>query len=237
MDILFYALLAVFLGWRLYSILGQRHEGERQRPNPLQPPPQQPDDKTKKDDLFALPLPPSARKDAARDDEESEGAETALPPLYAEPAPLSLAGGLHAIRKADPSFDEKSFLKGARAAFDMIVKAFAAADRATLKNLLSTGLYATFAKELDARETRGERHEMRTLIVRDADIIAARLDGRDAVVTVQFASEQARAIFDKDGGIIADPGRAVESLTDVWTFRRNTALSDPNWKLVDTRAV
>lgn len=234
MDILFYALLAVFLGWRLYSILGQRHEGERQRPNPLQP--QQQDDKTKKEDLFALPLPPSARKEATREDGD-ETIENSLPPLYAEPAPLSLAGGLHAIHKADPSFDEKNFLKGARMAFEMIVKGFASGDRAVLKNLLSTGLYATFSKELDARETRGERHDMRTFIVRDADIIAARLDGREAVVTVQFTSEQARMIFDKDGGVMVDPGRAVESLTDVWTFRRNLSLSDPNWKLVDTRAV
>lgn len=236
MDILFYALIAVFLAYKLYTVLGQRHEGEDRRPSPLEAlrkdrtgPVQDQGKPGKKEDLFALPL-AQALKDAEAQARQEE------PLLHAEPAPLSLAGGLHAIRKADPSFDEKNFLKGARIAFEMIVHSFASGERAALKNLLSSGLCATFLAALDAREARGERHEMRTLVVLDADITAARLEGKDALVTVQFVSDQARVIYDKDGHVLQDPGRQSERLTDLWTFRRALTAQDPNWKLVDTRA-
>ncbi|MBY0427823.1 MAG: Tim44/TimA family putative adaptor protein, partial [Alphaproteobacteria bacterium] len=157
-------------------------------------------------------------------------------PFATEPALESLAGALFAIQKADPSFDERGFLKGARMAFEMIVRAFAAGDRGTLKNLLSPKLYVAFEQAISERELQGERWEIKTINVRDMDIIAAMMEGNFALVTVQCVSDQSKFVYDKNGTLIKDPGRDVERLTDVWTFKRDTKSSNPNWQLAETRS-
>src|ERR1700690_2065151 len=72
-----------------------------------------------------------------------------------------LATGLDAIVAADANFDHKHFLTGARAAYEMIVNAFAEGDRRTLKNLLSREVYDGFETAITEREKRGETVESR----------------------------------------------------------------------------
>ena len=230
MEIILYAVIALLIALRLYSLLGERHGDERTRDNPFATPPRGPSTKDagkegdRDEDVLAFPLSPS-RNEAAP-----------LNPLAIDPgpAPESLAGNLHAIAAADPSFDDKSFLKGARMAFEMIVQAFAAAERGALKNLVSERLYNAFEKAITARESAGEKLEMRMLSLRDADITAARLEGGHiAFITVQFVSDQRKITIRADGSR-EDGGLA--QLTDSWTFRRDTQSRDPNWVLVETRA-
>ena len=224
MDILVYAIIAVFLAWRLYLILGQRHEDGRERPNPFA--------LREGKDIAAKPDPgaPPARLPAP--DEFPDPAAA----FRAEPAPDSLAGGLYAIRRADPFFDEKNFLKGARVAFEMVVQGFIAAERATLKNLMAPPVFASFEKALDEREARGERFESNVLALKESDITAARMVGSVALVTVQFVSDQSKRVFDKDGNLKQEAA-TVERLTDLWTFRRDTRDANPNWQLIETRSI
>jgi predicted lipid-binding transport protein (Tim44 family) len=230
MDILVYAVIAFFIAYRLYTVLGQRGEDGRQRPNPFSMKPPASGKATGnngEDNLLSLPLP---KKDVPRMNEDPAA------PFAADPAPQSLAGGLHAIHRADPAFDEREFLKGARVAFEMIVYGFAAGERGTLKNLLGPALYKSFEADMDAREARGERYEMKTLALRDADIVNARMIGREATIDVQFISDQAKAVYDKDGQLLHDPGRSLEQITDRWRFQRDTSSRNPNWQLTETLA-
>ena len=55
------------------------------------------------------------------------------------------------IQLADRSFDKAHFLKGARTAFEMIQKAFAAGDRQALRPLLSDDVFAAFESAIAAR--------------------------------------------------------------------------------------
>lgn len=224
MDIFIYAAIALFVAYRLYAVLGQRNDSENTRPNPFAGKPEQDAAKNPatKEDLLPLasnllgpPPPPKT------------------PFAMPEPAPDSLAGGLLAIRKADMNFDEKTFLKGARLAFEIIVHAFIAAERGALKNLLAPPLYQSFDRAITERENARERWEVKVLNLRDAEIVAARLEGREAVITVQFHSDQSKKIYDGDGQLIRDPGRDVERITDRWTFRRDTTSPNPNWLLVE----
>ena len=51
------------------------------------------------------------------------------------------------------------------------------------------------------------------------------------VLSVMISATQ-----DKQGNIIDGDLETVAEIRDVWTFARNTANRDPNWKLVATEA-
>lgn len=152
--------------------------------------------------------------------------------------PLSLAASIDQIRAADPNFDEKHFLEGSKAAFAMIVDAFARGDTATLRPLLADDVYDSFAQVIRDRQAAGEQHEARIEQVREAEVVEAKLDaGRTARVTVRLVSDQVNVVRDRNGAIVDGDPKALVENTDVWTFARNLRSRDPNWALVEVRPV
>ena len=147
-----------------------------------------------------------------------------------------IAVGLDAIAAADASFEGNPFLAGARAAYEMIVNAYAEGDRRTLKNLLSREVYDGFESAITEREKRGEMVESRFISVDNAEITGAELRGRNAQVTVRFSSKLVTATRDKNGKVIDGNAEKVVDVTDIWTFARDVSVRDPNWKLVATEA-
>ena len=138
----------------------------------------------------------------------------------AEPG-CAVATGLDAIAATDKSFDAKHFIAGARAAYEMIVTAFAAGDRRALKNLLAREVYDGFEAAISERETKGETVETRFVSIETADIIGAELRGKTAQVTVRFVSQLISVTRDKAGNVIDGNPDKVTDVTDVWTFARD----------------
>ncbi|MGE0613272.1 MAG: Tim44/TimA family putative adaptor protein, partial [Hyphomicrobiales bacterium] len=136
----------------------------------------------------------------------------------------------------DPSFDPKEFLNGAKAAYEMIVVAFASGDRRTLKQLLSKDVLDGFVGALDERETRGDVVGSSFVGIDRADLIEAELKNKQAQVTVKFVSDLITATRDKNGEVIEGDPKKVREVTDIWTFARDVTSRDPNWKLVATEA-
>jgi predicted lipid-binding transport protein (Tim44 family) len=136
----------------------------------------------------------------------------------------------------DRSFDPKHFIAGARAAYEMIVTAYAEGDRRTLKNLLSKDVADGFEAVIRERETRGETAESRFVSIDATDITAAELRGRTAQVTVRFRSHLVTVTRDRSGNVVDGNPDVVTEVTDVWTFARDLSSRDPNWKLVATEA-
>ncbi|HZS65431.1 MAG TPA: Tim44/TimA family putative adaptor protein [Xanthobacteraceae bacterium] len=148
----------------------------------------------------------------------------------------ALAASLDAIAGADSGFDVKHFLAGARAAYEMVVTAFAEGDRRTLRNLLSREVFDGFEAAISGREKRGEKHETRFVSIDTAEIVAAELRGRTAQATVRFISKLIATTRDASGAVIdGSPDKVIE-VTDIWTFARDVTSRDPNWKLVATEA-
>jgi predicted lipid-binding transport protein (Tim44 family) len=145
-----------------------------------------------------------------------------------------VARGLTAIATADPTFDGKAFLEGARGAYEMIVTAFAAGDRNLLRDLLSREVFEGFASAIAEREKRGETVEMTFVSIDKATITEAQMRGASAQITVRFVSKLISATRDKDGTIIDGTPDRVVDMTDIWTFARETNQRDPNWKLIAT---
>ena len=129
-----------------------------------------------------------------------------------------VARGLMDIQLADRNFDQGPFLKGARAAYDMIQKAFANGDRLALRPLLSQDVFAAFEQEIAAR---GGPPAETLAGITDARITAAGIHDDTAEVTVAFRAQFAKGDVQRDVG-------------DIWTFARKIGAPDPNWTLVAT---
>lgn len=148
--------------------------------------------------------------------------------------------GLFAILKQDPGFDPEPFLKGAKAAYEMIVTAFADGNRKALKDLLNREVYDGFARAIADREQRGEMVEQQFVGINRTDIVDADLKDGVASVTVRFLSQLISATRGKAGAVISGDLGKIKDVTDIWTFSRDVSnartRSQLNWRLVATQA-
>jgi len=211
-DIILFAILALFLIYRLGSVLGRRQDDKKHRP-----------------DLFGISK-----------NEESKGDNVvAMPDRADTPAEIiesidPLEAGLAQIKSADRSFREREFVKGARTAFEMVVEAFAKGDGKVLKSLLDGPVYENFAAAIREREKAGHTLETTLVGIDEAEIVSAELQDRNAIVTVKFVTGQVNATRDANGEVVdGDPNNVVQ-VTDIWTFGRDARAADPNWLLIAT---
>ena len=145
-----------------------------------------------------------------------------------------LAQGLDTIVAQDSSFDPRHFISGARSAYEMIVLAFANGDRRALKDLLSAEVYDSFETVIRDREKHDQKTETRFVSIDKAELVGAEARDRAAQLTIRFVSQMISVTRDKAGNIVDGNPDKVADITDVWTFARDTASRDPNWKLVGT---
>ncbi|MGE0564785.1 MAG: Tim44/TimA family putative adaptor protein [Pseudolabrys sp.] len=224
--------LAVFIFLRLRSVLGQRTGRERPPYDPYSA-----RDAVRPTSEKVVALPNRTTEQAKKSAEPGETEQSAEPAErwkgIAAPGTPQFAG-LEAIVGADPDFDPKHFIVGARAAYEMIVTAFADGDRRALKGLLSKEVYEGFEGAIAEREQRGDKVESRFVSIDSADIVGAELRGRAAQVTVKFNSQLVTATRNKDGEVIDGSTDKVTDVTDSWTFARDISSRDPNWRLVAT---
>lgn len=148
----------------------------------------------------------------------------------------AVASGLIEIARADPAFDPTEFMKGARAAYEMIVMAFAEGNRKLLGDLLSPEVFQGFASAIADRETRKQSIEQSFVGITAADLVEADLKGSTAQVTVKFVSELISATRSATGDVVSGDPKRIKEVTDIWTFAREPSANNPNWRLVATQA-
>jgi predicted lipid-binding transport protein (Tim44 family) len=238
---LVFLVLAVVIFLKLRSVLGRRtgHEQTRyERLKAQQEASQRNGKLVGQDKVITLP-----RRE--RDDVEprpvAEGAQQVRTDVEERAKGMAagnggLAESLIGIIRADSSFDPDQFLKGARAAYEIIVTAFAEGNRKTLKDLLGREVYEGFAGAIGERESRSEQIDQSFVGIRSADIVEAELKNGLAQLSVKFVSELISATRDKAGEVIAGDPKRIKEVTDIWTFARELASRNPNWKLVATQA-
>ena len=222
--------LAVFIFLRLRSVLGQRTGRERPPYDPYAP-----RDAVRgatNDNVVTLP----GRAAAESPQKPMETSEPTERWKGIAEAGSAVATGLDAIVRDDKTFDAKHFVAGARAAYEMIVLAYAEGDRRSLKNLLSRDVYEGFEAAIRERENKGETVETRFVAIDKSDITATELRARTAQITVRFVSQLISVTRDKSSNVIEGNPEKVTDVTDVWTFARDLSSRDPNWKLVATEA-
>ena len=135
-----------------------------------------------------------------------------------------------------PKFNQKSFLNGAKRAFEIIITSFANGDTATLKTLVGKNLVKKFDEIIKQRKADGISAETDFVGFNSAEIINAKIDNKsNAQIAVRFVSEQANVLKDAKGNVIEGDENFIQSITDVWTFERSINATSPNWLLVSTK--
>lgn len=252
LDIVFFAIVAVVLGWKLYSVLGRRTGNERRvdpfaRPDPKDIAARRNGGVKGRDEADA-PIPIGSRRptvvrpeiEAPVEAPAGSGRNGMSPrdrrQIEADIARASedVRDGLAAINKADPTFNPADFIGGAKIAFEMIVQAFAAGDTKALQSLLARELYESFAAAIAERQAKGWKQKTVVIGITQAQIVGAGLIGRDARVTLKLVSEQTSLTEDASGNVVEGDATHVDSIIDIWTFARDTSSRDPNWQLVQT---
>ncbi len=148
----------------------------------------------------------------------------------------AIAGGLIDIGNADNAFDPAEFMKGASAAYEMIVMAFAEGNRKLLSELLGPEVNQGFAAAITDRESRKETIEQSFVGISSAELIEAELKGNVAQMTVKFVSELISATRSATGDVVSGDPKRIKEVTDIWTFARDVTSGNPNWRLVATQA-
>jgi predicted lipid-binding transport protein (Tim44 family) len=227
---LLFLVLAVVIFIRLRNVLGRRTGNER----PPYDPYTTPDAKRAEanEPVVALPRGRAGRAPVEASGPSMEDIEARLGRHAAKDSPLGQS--LTELMRADPGFDPGQFLDGAKAAYDMIVTAFAQGDEAELSQLLGTDVFEGFQRAIREREARGEKVESSLVGIDRADIIEAEVKNRTAYVTVKFVSELISVTRDADGEVVEGDPKKLREVTDIWTFAREVASRNPNWKLVAT---
>jgi len=207
--VLFFAGVAAFVIFRLISVMGTRTGHEPRQ------------------DLEASPRP--ARASAADDARHEElGREEEIRP----PKPVST--NARVLREADPQFDEAAFITGARAAYEMIVEAFASGDLKSIRPYISEPIYNAFKGAVASRDAAGHVTDLKFVGIESAAIASADVDADAMSATVEFASNQVRVTRDKDGEVVDGDANRIDLVKDRWTFARKRNSNDPNWTLVGT---
>jgi predicted lipid-binding transport protein (Tim44 family) len=148
----------------------------------------------------------------------------------------ALARGLIDVAAADRGFEPAEFQRGAKAAYETIVMAFANGNRDTLRDLLSPDVLDGFTAALDERIARNEKIEQSFVGIKGAEVTEASLHGKIAHVTVRFISDLISATRNASGEIISGDPMRIKEVTDIWTFVRDVSAAGPNWRLDQTQA-
>ena len=232
---LLFLVLAVVIFIRLRNVLGRRTGNERPPYDPYTTPdPKRTGAPDANEPVVALPRGRSARAPVEASAPSMEDLETRLGRYATKDSPLGQS--LTSLMRADPGFDPAPFVDGAKMAYEAIVMAFAEGDEATLEQLLGTDVFEGFQRAIRERETRGEKVLSSLVGIDKADIIEVEVKNRTAYVTVKFVSELISVTRDADGEVIEGDPKKVREVTDIWTFAREVASKNPNWKLVATEA-
>ena len=239
MTTLVFLALAVFVAWKLRSVLGQKTGEERpptdpfaRRENPPLRPDQAPpaaDPNGKRDNVIRLP-------GAANDPAAANAVPDAERWKDIAPPDSPIIAGIEAIIRQEPSFDPRDFLGGAKAAYETIVTAFARGDRKVLKGLLAKEVYDGFEQAITDREKRGEKAESSFVSIDKAEITGVDVKGKTGQVTIGFVSQLISAVRDAQGVVVDGSAEAVSAVNDIWTFSRQLGSRDPNWLLVATES-
>jgi len=220
---LVFLVMAAFVGWRLYSVLGMRTGQEDEHSAPLRPP----YEAQERGQVVPFAAPDHAPSEAQASGHRWTG--------LAEPH-SALAQDLDQIVAADPDFDPADFLNGAKSAYEMIVIAFAQGDRTRLKDLLSPLVFDGFNAAITEREKRHEVMNTTFVAIDSAVLVDAHLKEQMIQVTVKFSSKLITVTKDADGKVIEGAADKIVDVTDIWTFERKARSSSPAWHLVATES-
>lgn len=209
-----FALVAVFVVWKMRTILGTRSESNMNSASRTQ-------------------------NSALGSNAELEASSAEVVPSELRWTPFATFGTetwqrLDEISKIDSSFEPREFVEGAKIAYEVILKAFSVGDITALKPLLGKEVFDSFSAAINDRQNKGARLETTLVSIDRSEIQEIKISGTNAQIAVRFASKVITITTDEHGSVLEGAADKVAEVIDVWTFQRDLSSSNPNWRLVST---
>ena len=220
LDLIFFILVAVFLIIRLRSVLGRR-TGNEKRP---------------KDIFMYQDTTLDTDKKKILDGKQSIKSKFHNRLSTEKENNLNKNAVLEKIYYVDKSFSPKKFLSGAKVAFKTIIQSYAKGEINKIKHLMSTNVFSIFSKEIKSRTRKKYILEHTLVSIKSADIENVNFKSSIADIVVKFISEQVNLLKNEKGKILKGNDEYIENHTNYWTFSKDLKSSNPNWKLVVTKA-
>jgi predicted lipid-binding transport protein (Tim44 family) len=213
MEVIVFALLAAYLFFRLWNVLGTRTGQEKQRFDFINTP-----ENTEKDNIIILPPRPM--------NTEAEGPE--IPPALQEK--------ITNLQGLDTRFEPTRFITAAQRILDKVIIAFARGDLDTLRKFVAPHVYEIYERSIAQRLSKNQKREatvenIHSRIV-DVDVLA---DG-NASIQVEFISSQCITTLEADGTSFDNPSKLTVTIRDTWTFTRSLTAADPVWYVSATKS-
>ena len=213
MEIIFLALITGYLLYRLWMVLGQETEEDHHRRDKKMSPIEE------ETNVVQLPF-------------KSAPSEPSLIESSLKPG---VRIGLEAVKKEDPAFNFEHFLKGAKAAYEIILNAFAKGDKETLKQLLNRKVFAQFEAAIEDRLNQNQHLEIHVENFERVDVDSVELNDRQITIAVRFKTSQTRFTTDTTGTVLDNPAKISTFITDIWTFTHHLEAKESTWYLAATR--
>ncbi|MCQ8184001.1 Tim44/TimA family putative adaptor protein [Parvularcula maris] len=209
LSLIIFAALALFLSYRLFNVLGTRggHEpDEADRP-------------------ILRPVPTADEIEANAAPAQSNLTPVEKLPLWAKEA-----------REHVADFEPKPFLEGAKAAYEMVVEAYASGDLGDVRGFVAPDVIHSFEVAIDGRQQAGQKVDFTFVGAEQPEVMTVVRESEHLSAEVRFRSEQVRAVRNEAGEVVEGNPEQVVTVVDTWTFTRPIDTNDPNWTLVATSA-
>ena len=212
-EILLFAVLSVYLFYRLWNVLGTRTGNEKQR--------QWSRPETIDDNVIILP-------------QKSTGQHAE--PEVAISVPEPFISQLKTIKKSIKDFSLDRFQAGSVNAFRAVVQAFANGNTERLEQLVGPKVLKGFQAAI---KTRTKQKETMNIDIKDVDVEIEDiiLVKTIAQILVRFTSDQVVTTTNKAGEIIDNTNLITNRMIDRWTFEKDLKESGPIWLLVKTESL
>lgn len=233
LDIILFAMIAIFLAIRLRSVLGRRDGNDTITKRDVKSDKGNPNINSNVIELTDA----NVANDDAKVSQDQNLRETRKLELADPAEEAEIDAEVKSLSALDPQFTSENFIVGARVAFEMVLKAFASGEIETLENLLSKEVLGNFALVIKDREKFGHEVSDTLVGIKSADMVEVYLENQTANITVKFISEQIKVSYDKNNVIVDGDPKSVIVVTDFWTFSRKIQNNNPNWILVATRSL
>nr|CRH07138.1 Protein of unknown function. Import inner membrane translocase, subunit Tim44 [Candidatus Magnetococcus massalia] len=160
------------------------------------------------------------------------------PQAASKPHPISMGGNsgdmnqtIAQITDEDPNFNEFDFIDGAKRCFEMMQSAWSNYDKNQLAPLLTEQMLQDVDAHASELAEAGHVDMVEQIQFSDASMVEGwREDGSD-FLTVRFDVSLVEYVKDNAGNVVDGDPNAPQQVMEYWTFTRNSATQDPNWKL------
>ena len=148
--------------------------------------------------------------------------------------PKRLSDKLLTLKSLDNNFDIDEFITGANIFFKMVINSFVSGKLEDIREYIKPSIYKDFENSLNERIKEGEKLIIDIKEIKSTNIKQIKIFKNNVKIQVLFETLQIKALKDKDDKFIDGDLHTDIKVSDLWTFERNFSSGNKNWTLIET---